>query len=68
MSNGYRGETREVIAKEITLAIIEKIGLPGANTEPEALGERAGKLYRAILEQIKGPEEGSPQVTKIQRF
>lgn len=67
MSNGHRSESEEVVAKEITLAIIEKIGLPGANTEPEALGERAGKLYRAILEQIKGTEKRSPQVSKEQR-
>ena len=56
-------DTLQMIARDITLAIIEKMGLPGPNTEPDAVGERAGKLYKAILEQIREPEKGPPKTS-----
>ena len=50
-------DTPEMIAKEITLAIIEKMGLPGANTEPDAVGGRGGKLYKIILKNVREAHE-----------
>ena len=49
----YSGETVEVIAKELTLALIEKGGVQHPiPAEPEILGDIYGKLFKKILQHI----------------
>lgn len=48
----YLDESPQKIAKEITLAAMEKIGLPGDRT-PERVGDRFGRLYKVILKHVR---------------
>lgn len=45
------GDDALTVAKEITLATIPKLGTP-ADTKPEAVGERYGKLFKVVLKQV----------------
>lgn len=48
----YRGESPEVIAKEIALAFIDKRGIQGGADTPGA-GEIVGRLYKVILKHVR---------------
>lgn len=48
----FLNEDPAVIAKEITLAVIPKSGMP-ADTTPKNIGDRFGKIYKVILKHIR---------------
>jgi len=50
------------VAKEITLAAMAKSGLPpGLSTsEPEKLGEWAGKIFKAVYKEVVSAEAAQP--------
>lgn len=48
----YHDESPAIVAKEITLASMEKVQMPGSRT-PEVMGDLYGKLYKTILKHVK---------------
>ena len=48
-----QGQTMDVIAKEITLAAMPKVGFAVEEQTPEGVGDKFGKLYKLILKHVR---------------
>ena len=45
-------DTPQMIAKEITLAAMSKVGFSAGEGTPERVGDKFGKLYKVILKHV----------------
>ena len=52
-----QSQTMDVIAKEITLAVVGFVHRPGDPT-PENVGDKYGKLYKVILKHVREASKG----------
>lgn len=48
-----QSQTTDVIAKEITLAAMPKVGFAAGEYTPERMGDKFGKLYKVILKHVR---------------
>jgi len=51
MADGYADQSPAIVAKEITLAGMEKLQVPAGRTA-EGMGDLYGKFYKVVLKHV----------------